>query len=105
MLSGDDFGNVSLSSAPSCWGGPFIQVGSNFLWGFDESGDPAVGQLRSSTFQANSVMSFLVGGGWDPVNLYVGLVRASDGELLLSQTGRQDEALIRIIWDTSIYAG
>jgi sucrose-6-phosphate hydrolase SacC (GH32 family) len=104
VISGDAFGNASVSSASSYWGGPFNQVGSSFLWGFAESGDPAVGQLRSSTFQASNVMSFLVGGGWDPVNLYVGLVRASDGELLLSQTGPQDEALIRIVWDTSTYA-
>ena len=104
VISGDAFGNASVSSASSYWGGPFNQVGSSFLWGFAESGDPAVGQLRSTTFQASNVMSFLVGGGWDPVNLYVGLVRASDGELLLSQTGPQDEALIRIVWDTSTYA-
>ncbi|KAH8906877.1 Arabinanase/levansucrase/invertase [Coniochaeta sp. PMI_546] len=50
-------------------------------------------------------MSFLVGGGYDPVNLYVGLVREKDGTLLFSQTGTNDEALIRIIWDTSAYAG
>ncbi|KAN0112407.1 glycoside hydrolase family 32 protein [Hyaloscypha variabilis] len=105
VISGDAFGNASVSSATSYWGGPFNQVGKNFLWGFAESGDPAVGQLRSSTFQASSVMSFLVGGGWDPINLYIGLVRASDGKLLLSQTGPQDEALIRIVWDTSTYAG
>ena len=105
VLSGDAFGNASVSSASSYWGGPFNQVGKYFLWGISQSGDPAVGQIRSSTFQASSVMSFLVGGGWDPINLYVGLVRESDGNLLFSQTGTNDEALIRIIWDTSAYAG
>ena len=105
VLSGDAFGNASVSSVASYWGGPFNQVGNDFLWGFAQSGDPAVGQIRSSTFQASSVMSFLVGGGWDPVNLYVALVRESDGSLLFSQTGTNDEALIRIILDTSAYAG
>jgi beta-fructofuranosidase len=105
VLSGDAFGNAAVSSATSYWGGPFNQVGKDFLWGIAESGDPAVGELRSSSFQASSVMSFLVGGGWDPINLYVGLIRERDGMLLFSQTGTNDEALIRIIWDTSAYAG
>ncbi len=105
ILGGDAFGNASVSSASSYWGGPFNQVGKDFLWGYSQSGDPAVGAIRSTTFQASSVMSFLVGGGWDPINLYIGLVRDRDGSLLFSQTGTDDEALIRIIWDTSTYAG
>lgn len=105
VLSGNAFGNASASSATSYWGGPFNQVGESFLWGYAESGDPAVGELQSSSFKASSVMSFLVGGGWDPVNLYVGLIRESDGKLLFSQTGTNDEALIRIVWDTSAYVG
>jgi sucrose-6-phosphate hydrolase SacC (GH32 family) len=105
VVSGDAFGSASVSSSSTYWGGSFNKVGNYFLWGFPQSGDPAVGEIRSSTFQASSVMSFLVGGGWDPVNLYVGLVRESDGSLLFSQTGTNDEAMIRIIWDTSGYAG
>ncbi|KAH8770486.1 glycosyl hydrolase [Hyaloscypha sp. PMI_1271] len=105
VVSGDAFGIASVSSSPTYWGGSFNKVGNYFLWGFPQSGDPAVGEIRSSTFQASSVMSFLIGGGWDPVNLYVGLVRESDGSLLFSQTGTNDEAMIRIIWDTSGYAG
>jgi beta-fructofuranosidase len=105
VVSGTAFGNASVTSTTSYWGGPFNQVGKDFLWGFMEDGETAVGELRSSTFQASSVMSFLVGGGYDPLNLYVGLVRESDSTLLLNQTGTDDEALIRIIWDTSAYAG
>ncbi|KAH8586395.1 glycosyl hydrolase [Bisporella sp. PMI_857] len=105
VISGNAFGNVSVSSETSYWGGSFNQAGKNFLWGFAQAGDPAVGQLHSSTFKASSVMSFLVGGGWDPVNLYIGLVRDSDGKILLSQTGTNDEAMIRVVWDTSLYAG
>ncbi|RYP69015.1 hypothetical protein DL771_006341 [Monosporascus sp. 5C6A] len=35
----------------------------------------AVGDLKSSSFKAASVISFLVSGGYDPEHLYVGLVR------------------------------
>ena len=38
------------------------------------------------------------------MNLYVGLVRDSDGKFLLNQTGPNDAAMIRIVWDTSLYA-
>jgi sucrose-6-phosphate hydrolase SacC (GH32 family) len=50
-------------------------------------------------------MSFLVGGGWDPEKLYVGLVRVSDGKVLFKQTGTNDEAMLRIVWDTREFAG
>jgi sucrose-6-phosphate hydrolase SacC (GH32 family) len=104
-VSGTAFGNASVTTTVSYWGGPFNQIGKQFLWGILQDGEAAVGELRSSTFRASSVMSFLVGGGYDPLNLYVGLVRTSDGKLLFRQTGTNDEALIRIIWDTSAYAG
>jgi len=97
VVSGSAFGPASVSSETSYWGGPFNKIGKNFLWGFAQSGDPAVGQIRSSTFKASSAMSFLVGGGLDAVNLCVGLVRESDSKLLFSQTGINDEAMIRII--------
>lgn len=105
VINGTAFGNASVSSAASYWGGPFNQVGKTFLWGFSQAGDTAVGRLRSSTFRASSVMSFLVGGGYDPARLFVGLVLESDGRILLKQTGVNDEALIRVIWDTSEWAG
>ncbi|KAJ5880706.1 uncharacterized protein N7473_011759 [Penicillium subrubescens] len=105
VLSGTAFGNSSVTALTSYWGGPFNQKGKYFVDSFVASGDPAIGQLRSESFRASSYLSFLIGGGYDPVNLYVGLVRDSDGALLVSQTGMNDEALIRIIWDTSAWAG
>jgi sucrose-6-phosphate hydrolase SacC (GH32 family) len=105
IANGTAFGNGSVTPETSFWGGTFNQVGKYFVWGFAQAGDTAFGTLRSSSFQASSVMSFLVGGGYDPVNLYIGLVRESDGKLLLNQTGTNDEALIRITWDTSAWAG
>ncbi|KAH8705707.1 glycosyl hydrolase [Talaromyces proteolyticus] len=107
VVSGTAFGQGSIvgeTDSRSCCG-DFNQVGNYSVWGYGNDGDPAIGVLQSSSFQASSVTSFLVGGGWDPVNLYIGLVRDSDNALLLNQTGMDDEAYIRIIWDTSAWVG
>jgi len=50
-------------------------------------------------------MSFLIGGGYNPSNLYVGLQLVSDSSILLKQTATNDEAMIRIVWDTREWAG
>lgn len=105
VVSGDAFGSSSVSDSTTFWGGPFGQAGDFFLWGYAQNGDGAVGQLKSSSFQASNVMSFLIGGGYDPDNVYVALVLDSDGSVLLQQTPQNDEALIRIVWDTSAWAG
>lgn len=105
VISGDAFDDSAVSNASIYFDGPFGQNGEYFLWGYAKAGDPAVGELRSSTFQASSIMSFLVGGGYNPGKLYIGLVREEDGSLLLNQTGMNDEALIRVIWDTSQWEG
>ena len=105
IVSGTAFGNLSVSSAEAVSGEPFNQIGTYHLWGSANDGEAAVGELHSTTFQASSIMSFLVSGGWDPINLYVGLVKASDDTLLVNQTGLDDEAYIRITWDTSAWAG
>lgn len=105
VISGTAFGNNSVSSETLYWGGPFNQAGKYFLSGYAQAGDGAVGQIRSSSFKASSHVSFLVGGGYDPENLYIALVRESDGNILLRQTGVNDEALIRIVWDTSQWVG
>ncbi|KAM0196105.1 hypothetical protein ACHAPA_004748 [Fusarium lateritium] len=105
VVSGTAFGKDSISSDVSYWDGPFRQNGTSFLLGFKQAGETAVGQLKSSSFKASSVLSFLIGGGYDPENLYVALVREKDGKILLKQTATNDEALIRIIWDTSKWQG
>ncbi|KAM0080843.1 hypothetical protein ACKRZS_006996 [Fusarium odoratissimum] len=101
VVSGTAFGKDSISTDLSYWDGPFHQDGKKFLLGFKQAGETAVGELKSSTFRASSALSFLIGGGYDPDNLYVALVRESDRKTLLKQTATNDEALIRIIWDTS----
>lgn len=107
VVSGTAFGQGSIvgeTDSRSCCG-DFNQVGNYSVWGFGNAGDPATGVLQSSSFQASSIISFLVGGGWDPENLYIGLVRESDNTLLMNQNGMNDEAYIRIIWDTSAWTG
>ncbi|EAA32020.1 glycoside hydrolase family 32 protein [Neurospora crassa] len=107
VVNGTAFGKSSVTTAASSQlgSGPFNQVGKQFLSTNLQDGEAATGTLRSSTFKASSVMSFLIGGNYDPANLYVGLVLEKDGSLLFSQTATNDEALIRIVWDTSAYAG
>ncbi|KAK4151365.1 glycosyl hydrolase [Chaetomidium leptoderma] len=105
VVSGNAFGDRSVSDAASYWGGPFYQDQKFFILGAAQAGEAAVGELKSGSFKASSVLSFLVGGGYDPDNLYIGLVRDRDGKLLLKQTATNDEALIRIVWDTSKWSG
>ncbi|KAK0387614.1 hypothetical protein NLU13_3860 [Sarocladium strictum] len=105
VTSGDAFGPNSVSDQQSYWDGPFHQDQKYFILGTAQSGETTVGELKSGSFKASSVMSFLIGGGYDPENLYIGLVRKSDGKLLLQQTGINDEAMIRVTWDTSKWCG
>jgi sucrose-6-phosphate hydrolase SacC (GH32 family) len=105
VVFGNAFGANSVTNSSSYWDGPFHQDGKYFVLGTAQSGETAVGELRSKSFRASSFMSFLIGGGYDLEKLYVGLVRDKDSALLLKQTGHNDEALIRIVWDTSKWAG
>ncbi|MBT2444267.1 glycoside hydrolase family 32 protein [Streptomyces sp. ISL-36] len=105
VTEGTAFGPTAVTTTDTYWGGPFHHRGSHHLWGYAAAGDDATGTLRSSSFTAPTRMSFLVGGGWDPERLYVALVRDSDGRALLRQTGPEDEAYVRIVWDTSAWRG
>ena len=104
-VNGTAFGPKSVTAETTYWDGPFHQKGSHFILGHAQSGETAMGELRSKPFKASSVMSFLIGGGYDPEKLYVALVREKDDKILLKQTATNDEALVRIVWDTSEWAG
>ncbi|NGN63226.1 glycoside hydrolase family 32 protein [Streptomyces sp. A7024] len=105
VQSGTAFSDASASAEKEYWGGPFNQHGARHLWGFAAAGDDATGRLASSPFTAGRAIGFLVAGGWDPEKLYVALVRDRDGKVLARQTGLDDEAYVRILWDTSSWAG
>ncbi len=107
-LSGDAFAPSSLVHDDYFSdGGTFNQNETYHLWGFKAGGDSVVGVLKSETFTlgGNGGIDFLVGGGRDLNNLYVALVRASDGAELFKETGRNSEAYQRVFWDASAYLG
>ncbi|KAH6692737.1 sucrose-6-phosphate hydrolase [Plectosphaerella plurivora] len=106
VIDGDAFGNNSVVD----WdvhgnGDRFNPDGKYFVMGRENAGEHAVGRLRSASFRAEKHMSFLISGGYDPERLFVALVRASDDAVLLKQTGSNDIAFVRIVWDTSAWAG
>ncbi|MGO4273604.1 hypothetical protein AB4Z22_27850, partial [Paenibacillus sp. TAF58] len=68
-------------------------------------GDAAVGTIKSSTFTVggSGKIDFLIGGGNSISNLYVALVRASDGVELMKSTGTNSETYSKVFWDASAY--
>ncbi|WP_062514554.1 GH32 C-terminal domain-containing protein [Halobacillus sp. KGW1] len=108
VVSGDAFGPESLVHE-EYWqqGDTFHHNGDYHLWSFKDGGDDLVGELHSETFvvDASGGMDFLISGGEDREKLYVALVRESDGEELLRETGRDTETYQRVFWDTSAYVG
>ncbi|MEU6882299.1 GH32 C-terminal domain-containing protein [Streptomyces sp. NPDC046712] len=105
VTEGTAFGPAAVTTTDTYWGGPFQHRGSHHLWGYAAAGDDATGTLTSTSFAAPARISFLIGGGWDPERLYVALIRDSDGQVLHKQTGPEDEAYVRIVWDTSAWRG
>jgi len=89
------------------WGGNFNKQGRYFI-GTYEGGcaDEVTGELRSPVFTiSHRRMALLVGGGRQPEAEYIALVRAADDKELLRATGTNREAMARVIWDISPYAG
>lgn len=108
IVSGNAFSDADVAADTSWgWGGPFNQSGAYHLWGFKDGGDSLVGVLKSVSFTlgGNGTIDFLIGGGNDINNLYIALVRASDGTELLKATGNSDEAYSRITWEAASFVG
>ncbi|WP_040713840.1 fibronectin type III domain-containing protein [Paenibacillus curdlanolyticus] len=108
IVSGNAFGAGDVTTDVNWgWGGPFNQSGSYHLWGYKDGGDSQVGVLKSETFTlgGTGAIDFLIGGGNDLNNLYIALVRASDGVELLKATGSNNEAYSRIQWNAASYVG
>ncbi|MFQ5598983.1 MAG: family 43 glycosylhydrolase [Candidatus Krumholzibacteriia bacterium] len=62
-------------------------------------GESPKGALRSRTFTlTGDRISFLIGGGNDIDNLYLGLYTADDGVLRKRATGNDSDAMTQVIW-------
>jgi beta-fructofuranosidase len=107
VVSGDAFSDGDVSTDYTWWGGSFNHDAPNHLWGFKEGGDGQVGVLKSENFvlSADGKIDFLIGGGNDINNLYVALVRVSDGAELFKATGSNSETYNRVTWDALHYVG
>ena len=68
--------------------------------------DAQVGVVQSPTFTlTGDKAAFLVSGGFDEKNLYVGLVDAASGEVLQKSGGSSDHRMRRVVWDVSKWRG
>jgi len=111
VVEGSAFTDAAVSDATDWgWGCCFNPDGTYHLWGAAAGGDAPTGRLRSSVFTLDGIgeISFLLGGGNDPENLYVALHRASDGAELMRATNTafaDSEKLSRVVWDASAHLG
>ncbi|WP_223068907.1 GH32 C-terminal domain-containing protein [Paenibacillus caui] len=94
---------------------PFNQQGTYHVWGYSGAPegmnpDSRTGSLTSGTFVlgGSGTIDFLIGGAKDPDNLYVALIRAADGAVLMKETGPQlpeFESYRKVSWNASKYLG
>lgn len=76
------------------WGGPFNYQGSYHLWSVQSGGDSDTGTLQTQDFVlgGNGIITFMIGGGFDFNNVYLALVRKSDGAVLMKATGDNNDS-------------
>jgi fructan beta-fructosidase len=101
------FNNLDVSSASTYWGGSFNKQGTYHMWDFNDGGDAQTGDMKTANFTlgGDGRINFLVSGGNDINNLYLGLYRASDNALLMKETGVNDEAYVQRTFDATAYIG
>ena len=108
---GDAFSNGDVSDVQHWdWGCCFNPDGRFHLWGYKNGGDNQTGELLSENFILGGTgeVDFLIGGGLNPDNLYISLVRAEDDVELFrafNSFWEDSEALYRIYWDGSAHLG
>ncbi|WP_246183515.1 S-layer homology domain-containing protein [Paenibacillus methanolicus] len=85
---------------------PYGQEGTYHVSGYVQANEHT-GTLTSNSFRLGGTgfVRFLLGGGANEDQLYVALVRASDGAVLMRATGNQSEAYTRVNWDATPYLG
>ncbi|MYL21524.1 hypothetical protein GLW04_16590 [Halobacillus litoralis] len=110
-VEGEAFTDQSITDQTDWgWGGPFNHNGGYHLWGALGKGDDQTGVLHSNVFTLSGTgeISFLIGGGNNPDELYVALVRASDDKELIKASNEKwedSEAYHEVMWDASDYRG
>lgn len=116
ITDGDAFTDAHITDAYDWgWGGKFNQAHTAsdpnhyHYWGFNptKGGDGATGVMKSQNFTlgGNGQIDFLISGGNIIQDMYVALVRASDGEYLMKATGHNSEDYRRVYWDASEFIG
>jgi non-lysosomal glucosylceramidase len=105
-ITGGPFGKQPSDNDDDRWGGSFNKQGKYFIGTYEGVGDQPTGEIRSPVFTVQSgKLSLLIGGGSIPGKTYVALCRASDDTELITQAGRNAEAMQRYLWDLSPYMG
>jgi len=69
--------------------------------------DALTGEFRSPSFviQSRFIRLLVGGGGFNPNETHVALIRATDGKELKRSWGRNSEAMLPVLWDVSEYRG
>lgn len=107
-ITGTAFSTADISTATTYWGSnPFNQQGAKHLWGHLSGGDADTGSLTSTPFvlSGDGIVRLLLAGGNDINNLYVAVVRVSDGAELARITGNSSEGYEERTLDVSAHKG
>ncbi|WP_420842475.1 GH32 C-terminal domain-containing protein [Halalkalibacter alkaliphilus] len=111
-VRGDAFMDHHVTDATEWWGGTFNHEGTYHYWGYngEHGGDRPTGVMHSSyfTLDGSGEINLLIGGGYNPDDLFVSLMRAPDDQELLRQPNTKfngDETYRRYVWDASEFLG
>ncbi|MER2490494.1 Ig-like domain-containing protein [Catenovulum sediminis] len=106
--SGTAFSVGDVTAQTTYWGSePFNHQGDFHLWSFAEGGDAQTGSLASDSFilGGDGQVNLKVSGGNNINELYVALVRVSDGAELAKVTGTNSETYVDVILNGSAFVG
>jgi hypothetical protein len=107
-VTGDAFSAADISTTTTFWDNqPFNQQGTRHLWSFQSGGDDQVGTITTPAFilGGDGQIRFKLSGGNNIAQLYLALVRVSDGAELLKVTGNNSEAYADITMNAAAYLG
>jgi arylsulfatase len=102
---------TAMTSLPKRKDDPFARHGDYHLSTLtlkdgNSVSDQQTGVLQSPAFVLEGdQLAFLVAGGFDAEKLYVGLINADSGEVLIGAGGSRDHRMRRVVWDVSKWKG